>query len=204
MRSCNGEMRLRGRWRLSGKEAGGRLARMDAFETLGLERRLVLPEERRKEAFRARSRVLHPDAGGSAEGFEALEAADGLLADAARRLRHWLELQGVEGDLRGAVSSGLMDLFGELGPELQGADGLLREREQASSALGRAMLEGRSQQQRERLERLQEKVAAAEESVIERFPAIEAGQADGWSAARELAFLAKWRRELRERYAALW
>lgn len=180
------------------------LERMDAFETMGLERRLVLTDDERKEAFRGRGRALHPDSGGAAGEFEALEAAAGLLADPARRLRHWLELEGIEGSLRGSVSDGLMDLFTELGPLLQRADELIRERQRASSALGRAMLEGRVQGLREDLELAQERVAGEEDSVVGNFGAIEEGQVDGWAAARELAFLAKWRRELRERYAELW
>ena len=44
----------------------------------------------------------------------------------------------------------------------------------------------------------------AEGERVERFPEVEQGRADGWELARELAFLGKWRAQVRERYAALW
>lgn len=177
---------------------------MDAFEELGLERRLVLDESRLDEAFSAAGKQAHPDAGGTQEAFERVGKAKAMLASPVSRLRHWLELEAIEGDLRGVVSAGMMDVFAELGELLQRVDGLLREREKASSALAKAMLEGRTQAAREELEAMQEKLEAMTAERLAGFGEVERGERDGWELARELGFLGKWRAGVRERYAGLW
>jgi len=180
------------------------LGAVDAFAELGLERRLVVEGEAVQEAFRRAGARMHPDAGGSVEAFERLEEARRVLIEPGRRLRHWLELEGIEGEWRGSLSSGLMDLFDEVGAGLQRAEEVRRERERASSALARAMLEGRLQEARERVEALQERVEAEQAAREARFEAVARGEVDGWELARELAFLGKWRAQLRESFAALW
>lgn len=177
---------------------------MDAFAELGLERRLVLDGERLKEAYATAGKRAHPDAGGSPGDFERVSAAHGTLSRPVSRLTHWLELEGVGGSLRGPVSAAMMDVFSELGDLLQRVDGLLRERQGASSALAKAMLEGRTQRAREELEAMQEKLEAMVAGRVAGFAEVEAGGRDGWAVARELGFLDKWRGQVRERYASLW
>jgi len=177
---------------------------MDAFQELGIERKLVVSSEEVREAFRAAGKDRHPDAGGCPDDFARLREASERLSEPSRRLVHWLETGGIEGTMRGSVSSALMEWFGEIGPLLQEADALIRERGRASTALARAMLEGRVQSLRESLEALQDRLEVAEGERVERFPEVEQGRADGWELARELAFLGKWRAQVRERYAALW
>ncbi|MCH7228085.1 hypothetical protein [Haloferula sp. A504] len=185
-------------------ESGARSLEMDAFEELGLERRLVLGEAELDAAFAAAGKKAHPDAGGTKEAFERVGRAKATLASPVSRLRHWLELEGFEGDLRGTVSAGMMDVFAELGALLQQVDGLLREREKASSALAKAMLEGRTQAAREELEAMQEKLEAMMAERVAVFSEVEGGGRDGWELARELGFLEKWRAGVRERFAGLW
>lgn len=177
---------------------------MDAYEVLGLERRLAIDLCELKEAGAAAGKRTHPDAGGTREEFERVGKARDLLERPVARLRHWLELEGVAGDLRGPVAAGMMDVFSELGALLQRVDELLREREKAGSALARAMLEGRSQEAREALEAMQEKLERMVAARVEDFPEVEAGRRDGWEVARELGFLEKWRGEVRERFGRLW
>lgn len=177
---------------------------MDAFGELALERRLVLEQEALSAAAAAAAKRAHPDAGGAREDFERVNKARELLARPVARLRHWLELEGVAGDLRGPVSAGMMDMFAELGGLLQRVDALLRERERASSALARALLEGRVQAAREDLEAMQDRLEAMTAGRVKLFPEVEAGRRDGWELARELGFLDKWRGEVRERFGGLW
>lgn len=176
----------------------------DAFGKLGLERRLEVSADELREAFREAGKRAHPDAGGQAEAFASVEEARQVLADPGRRLRHWLELQGVEGGLRGSVSGAMMELFSRVGAGLQGADGLIRERERARSALAKALLEGRVQATREELESLSERISEATDACVGCFGRIEAGELDGWQVARDLAFLEKWRAQVRERFGGLW
>ncbi|MBB5353650.1 hypothetical protein HNR46_003911 [Haloferula luteola] len=177
---------------------------MDAFAELGLERRLEWSGEALRAAFREAGKTRHPDGGGTVEGFERLQQALACLIDPGARLRHWLELEGREGELRGAVGPGVMDFFSSIGPVLQEADGLLKEREGAQSQLARALLEPRIQECREKLEGIQEQLDVAREERESRFPEVERGELDGWTVARELAFFGKWSAQIRAKFAAMW
>ena len=177
---------------------------MDAFAELGLERGLTLDAEELKAAVTAAGKQQHPDAGGTADGFARMQEARALLERPVSRLRHWLELEEIPGDMRGTVSDDLMAVFSEMGVLLQQTDELLRERDKASSALAKAMLEGRVQEFREKLEAMQDRLELMVERRVELFGVIETGGADGWEVARDLGFLAKWRGEVRERFARLW
>lgn len=175
---------------------------MGEFAVLGLEPRLGWSEGEIREAFRAASRERHPDAGGS--GFERLEEAQRRLLSPAGRLRAWLRVHGREADGRGVVEGSLMDLFVELGPVLQRADELRRERSAARSALGRALLEPRAQAMREELEAMQDRIAALVDERVAGFAEIEQGRGDPAGVLRDLGFLEKWQGELRSRFGDLW
>ena len=177
---------------------------MNAFEEFGLERTLMLKTEELREIFRQKGKEGHPDHGGDPVEFARLQEAMGLLSHPSTRLRHWLEIEGVEGSLRGALSSRLVDIFAEVGPKLQLADALIREREAAGSHLARALLEGRVQACREELEGVQEVLAREVGQRVEAFERIERGEEDGWVVARELAFLEKWQGQVKERFSELW
>ncbi|MEP4076755.1 DnaJ domain-containing protein [Haloferula sp.] len=177
---------------------------IDAYEEFGLKRSLDLGIEEVRAAFRDRGKEEHPDGGGDSERFSKLQEASEILSHPSRRLRHWLELEGVEGSLSGAISSNLVDVFAKIGPRLQEADGLIRERKGAESQLAKAMLEGRVQACREGLEGIQESITKEIDEKIGEFGRIERGEMDGWGVARELAFLEKWQGQVRERFAELW
>lgn len=177
---------------------------MNPFATLGLEPRLALPEEELRAAFREAGKREHPDAGGSSEDFARTQEAFALLSRPSKRLRAWLEAREITGDERGAISPGLVDLFGKVGAILQQADAVTKRREAALSTLAKAMLEPAVQQAREALEAALDDIAAALAGEEAHFPAIEAGQGDPWRTARDLAFLEKWQAELKARFAGLW
>lgn len=179
---------------------------MDAYSELGLERKLGLSDETVRGAFRAVGKSRHPDGdgGGDVEGFSRLQEAMRVLLDPAARLRCWLELEGVAGELRGAISNDLMEVFSQVGGVLQRADALIRERDGAESALAKALLEGRVQGCREELEEVQQGLAGMVAERVVRFEGIEAGEVDGWEVARDLAFLAKWEAQVAERFGGLW
>ncbi len=174
----------------------------DPFRRLGLEPRLDCAEEAIREAFRRAGREQHPDAGGA--GFEELEAAMRRLVSPAGRLQAWMAARGVAGDPRGAIEGRLMELFLELGPVLQRADDLRRQREAARSALGRALLEPRAQEMRDELEAWQERLDGEVAAHTAGFAALERGEGDPARVLRDLRFLEKWQGELRARFAQLW
>jgi hypothetical protein len=177
---------------------------MNPFTRLGLEQRLTLSEAELREAFRSAGKSGHPDAGGSGDEFAQLQEAFARLSSPSRRLRCWLEANGLTGEERGTISPALLDLFGKVGAALQQADAVTKRREAALSALAKAMIEPAVQQAREALEAALDQVAAALQTEEDRFPDLEAGHGDPWLVARDLAFLEKWQAELKSRFAGLW
>lgn len=177
---------------------------VNAFEELGLERRLEISDGALREAFRAAGAKCHPDAGGSEAGFARIREAHAVLASPSRRLRCWLETGGISCDPRGSIGGGLMDLFGRISTATEAATALARRRTATRSALALALLEGETQRVREEIEML---TAETEERIFTccaDFPAVEAGGfSDPGQLVRDLAFLEKWRRTLRETYARL-
>lgn len=180
---------------------------IDAFQILGIEPRLVLSDEELRDLFREAGKLAHPDAGGGEGEFSELREAFAVVSSPSRRLRHWLELRGTPGEVRGSIDDSLMDVFSEIGSVTQQAESCIRKRDEAKSVLVRALLEGETQVCREAVEKRIGKV----ESLIVRecslFPEWEiSGVGDveaAWKAARNLAFLEKWRAGLRSAYGRL-
>jgi hypothetical protein len=103
----------------------------DAFQMLGVEKRLGISAEELREAFREAGKRLHPDAGGGEGDFADLQRAHEILASPSRRLSHWLELRGMKIDPRGAVDDSLMDLFAGVGATMQKCEALIHKRDDA-------------------------------------------------------------------------
>ena len=179
----------------------------DAFQILGIEPQLVLSEDTLRESFREAGKRLHPDAGGEEGEFATLREAFAVVSSPSRRLRHWLELRGTPGDVRGSIDNSLMDLFSEVGATTQQAEALIRKRDEAKSALVRAMLEGETQVCREAVERAISKVETLIARECEIFPDLEKSENPDIEAAsktaRNLAFLEKWRAGLRACFGRL-
>jgi hypothetical protein len=181
---------------------------MNAYALLGIEPRLSLSDEVLADAFREAGKSAHPDAGGGDGRFSALHEARAILASPSRRLCHWMELRGVVLEPRGAIDDRLMDLFALAGEAGRQAEALARKRDEARSALARAMLEGATQQCREVVEEALAKVNDAIAAECADFPGLEAVAADvvadrAARIARNLAFLEKWRAGLRAAFGRL-
>ena len=183
------------------------MAVMDAFNMLGLAPRLVISEEELRAAFREAGKTAHPDAGGGDEDFSRLCQAMDALTSPSRRLRHWLELRGMEVDPRGVVDAALMDLFGKVGEATQRAEALIRKREETKSALGLAMLERETHLCREAVERAIGWVEAAILTECGTFAGIEDSESLDLNAVsksvRNLTFLEKWKAGLRSVFSRL-
>lgn len=180
---------------------------MNAFEVLGIEERLVISEEEVRAAFREAGKKVHPDAGGGDGDFAALKESLGILASPSRRLRHWLSLRGIEVETRGTIGGELMDLFSEVGGVTQRAEMVVRKREEAKSALAKALLENETQASREEVEAAIAKVDAMMAEASADFPEMEiSGKVNQESVAqvvRDLTFLEKWKSGLRNNYSRL-
>lgn len=178
---------------------------INAFETLGIEPRLAISDEAVRDAFREAGKLSHPDAGGAPDSFQKLREAFDIVASPSRRLRHWLELRGITIDSRGVVAASIMDLFAEVGEVSQRAETLIRRREEAKSALGRALLESETQSCREAVERAITMIESAIKHETERFPEYETTIEieDAAAGVRNLVFLEKWRLTLRGLFSRL-
>jgi len=179
---------------------------IDHFETLGIANRLVISENEVSEAFREAGKTAHPDAGGGEGDFSKLREAHSVLSSPSKRLKHWLELRGTPVDTRGVIDGEMMNLFGEIGDITQRAETVIRRRDEAKSALARALMESETQQCRESLEAGISRLNAAIENECASFPEMEAGSVDLEQAAkavRNLAFLEKWKTGLRGCYSRL-
>ena len=174
---------------------------------LGITPRLVISEEELRAAFREAGKTAHPDAGGGDEDFSRLCQAMDTLTSPSRRLRHWLELRGIEVDSRGVVDAALMDLFGTVGEATQRAESLIRKREETKSALGLAMLERETHLCREAVEEAIATVEAAILTECETFAGIEVSELLDLHAVsksvRNLTFLEKWKAGLRSVFSRL-
>ncbi len=179
----------------------------NAFEILGIEPRLVIDAETLRDAFREAGRTAHPDAGGGEQAFASLSAAFEILSSPSRRLRHWLELRGLSVETRGTVTPEVIDLFAQVGETSQRAEALVRRRDEAKSALGRALLERETQVCREDIERMIILMESAIEKECAVFPVFQNSASMDLAAAsacaRNLAFLEKWRGGLRGVFARL-
>ena len=179
----------------------------DAFQILGMEPKLVLSDDALREAFREAGKRAHPGAGGGEGEFAAFREAFAVVSSPSRRLRHWLELRGTPGEVRGSIDNSLMDLFAEVGAVTQLAESVIRKRDEAKSALVRALLEGETQVCREAVERA---ISQVETTIIREcamFQDLEGSAAPDVEAAartaRNLAFLEKWRAGLRACFGRL-
>jgi len=180
---------------------------IDAFQALGLPPKLELTDEALREAFRVAGKKSHPDGGGSEAEFAALNEAFALLSSPSRRLRHWLELQDLTIVSRGSIESAMMDLFTEVGAATQQAEAAIRKRDDARSALVRAMLEPEMQTSRDAIEAANQKVERWISRQCEIFPDLEKTLAldpeQASQIVRNLVFLEKWRASLRACFSRL-
>lgn len=180
---------------------------INAFEILGIPGGLVFSENDLREAFREAGKQVHPDAGGEDGQFAALRDAFAIVSSPSRRLKHWLELRGTPGEVRGSIDPLLMELFSAVGAVTQQAEMVIRQREEAKSSLVRAMLEGETQVCREAVEQAISRVERWMTDECSVFPELEVAEIvdveQVSEIARNLAFLEKWRTGLRACFSRL-
>jgi len=180
--------------------------RPDHFEALGLERQLDLEAEELRMRYDERCREVHPDAGGAAEEFDAVREAYACLSSPPRRLRHWLELAGVEVVEGGSLPVPVVDRFGEIGVLLREAEELAKRYHSAQSALGRSVVEAEGIALQARLAEVRGGVEGAIEELVALFASYDesgplAMGEEAVETARALVFLEKWEGQLRAAWA---
>lgn len=185
---------------------------VDHFAALGLPRCADLDPDRIRAAFQENGKQCHPDHGGDAAAFDALNQAHQTIADAGRRLRHLFELTFSEApDAAGAVDTQTMALFECVAPALAVADDFLKRKAAATTAIARAVLAAEEARVSAEIFTASGTVRARKAEVIASFANLDEQLAKDPEEAREvlldrsraLVFLAKWESQLSERMAGL-
>ncbi len=144
----------------------------------------------------------HPDHGGDKDTFDQINQAYQILSSPAKRLKSYLELEGIQHDPRGTVGNELMDLFMKVASLIQASEAFIRKKNDARSALAKALLEPESMATQGKISKLINEIETAESLQV---TALE-GQltpAQVSQIARNLAFLEKWRAQLQQLYGSL-
>lgn len=185
----------------------------DHFAVLHLPRCAALDPDVVRQAFQNLAAKAHPDHA-AAEGrtaaaaaFQALNAAQTVLANTASRLLHLAELVGGERPRGGVLGGDLLGLFARIGPALQVADSVLHDVDAAQSALARALHAPRRMAVDETLAGVGADLAALRHALEEKLPVLDAAlSADPANAlpqlaglAQEAAFLTRWEAQLQQR-----
>jgi curved DNA-binding protein CbpA len=167
----------------------------DCFALLGLPRSATLDESLLQAAWHERSRAAHPDQpGGSAADAAEINAAYETLLAPEKRLKHLLDIHEVPWRTI-PISAEMMSLFSQIGPLLQKAAALAKKKQQASSALAKALLANEEMSLREALEALGTEIEAKREVILSDLPEeLELLQV----AQATLAYLSKWQAQIRE------
>ena len=170
----------------------------DHFATLGLPQTAALDESVLKAAWHERSRAAHPDqAGGDAKLAAEINAAFETLSAPEKRLKHLLDLHEVPWRAI-PISDELMNLFVKLGPELQQAARLAKEKQAAGSALVKALVASKEMPIQENLDALGQEVERLRLATLARLPEGCDDLQGLQNVQATLAYLGKWQAQIRE------
>jgi curved DNA-binding protein CbpA len=173
----------------------------DHFAALGMARRPLLAEGELKDAYFRLAAEAHPDSkDGDEARFRGVREAFAVLSEPAARLRHLMELQGVEA---GKSAPPLPELFMEVGSAIQVAKDVVNRRAKATQPLMKALLAKEAVGAGAKLNAAAAKVAggleetqAALVALDARWPEVNAGELA--VLASRFTYLQKWDGELSE------
>lgn len=179
----------------------------DHFLALAQPRRPWLASADLRESFQRAAARHHPDAGGDAAHFAALNAAHTVLSAPATRLRHLIELAAPHLLHRPApIPPGLADLFMQMAAARRARETFARKHAATASPLGRALLAAEKAGLVGELAAALARLATAHETALAELRALDAAwpapTAAEWERLAVLqasfAFLEKWTAQLRE------
>ena len=168
----------------------------DAFAALGVERRPWLDDEVVREAYHARVKTDHPDvAGAEGDDFAEINAAYATLRSPAKRLRHWLEQEGVPmGQF--FPDAATMVFFSEIAGALQRWRELRETAERAEGRVAAAMARSIWMKEKPALERLGLAISEREAAAVCEVREWDVASDDVKTLAvlaGEMAFLSRWK-----------
>jgi len=176
-----------------------------AFEILDLEPSLDLGEDQLRQVFQQASTAHHPDQGGSAEQFERINRAYQSLKSRPKRIIALLEHFEVEFDARGDLSPTISNLFQEVGDLVQNAKALLKQKDETTNTLSKALLEPKILTLQQQLSNQIAELNQSENTLWLAISDLEELEVETLQqTARSLSFIQKWRSQLQECFARCW
>jgi len=176
-----------------------------AFEILNLEPSLDLDEDNLRQVFQSASTTHHPDQGGSAEQFEQINRAYQSLKSRPQRIIAILEHFDVSFDARRDLSPNVSNLFQEIGDLIQNAKKLLKQKDETSNALSKALLEPKVLELQQELSTQIAQLNQCENTLWAAICNLEELEVEALQqTARSLSFIQKWRAQLQECFARCW
>jgi len=183
------------------ESSGGHAGVYDAFDTLRLPRRPFLDEAEIRAAFQRRAAEVHPDvAGGGEADFAALTRAYETLRKPALRLRHLLDLVGVE-STSSAIPAELVELFPRIAQALQRIDAFLSRRNLAEGSVARALFSRELGEVRLEAAKVGMMLAPEHARAVADLESADAAWPDVSALAallRRFVFLGKWQSQIQE------
>lgn len=176
---------------------------MNPFTLLNQPENLQLDLSFLESQYRELSAKHHPDTGGDEVFFQEVNKAYLTLKPVYKRALALLDIKKIQYNARGTVSNEVMEHFTPLSEIFQQTDTHLKQLNEASSQLQKALLTGKSLDLQSLIERwiqtLEEHLTTLERQILSLGIQTDAIQI----AIRDTAFLIKWKAQLRERYAQL-
>lgn len=187
---------------------------VDHFEVLSLPHRAALSENVLHQAYADKSRIAHPDHGGTEQHATEVNAAYEVLRSPENRLKHLLELSVPEQAKAWRtvpLDEGMMQVFSQLGAALEASGKFLEKKSKAQSALAKALLTQEEMQHRETLESIGLAIAQRRTTMEKELPAMDTElETAGDETWRKLAamqarfsYLGRWQAQIRERLLQL-
>lgn len=179
----------------------------NAFTLLTMPPVAALDEESLQAAYFSATREAHPDqAGGDAVLSADLNAALETLKSPVTRLKHLIEQYSNTAWRAVPLDAGMMGLFEKLGPLLQTSAAFLKKKQGATTALTKALLANEEMRLRESLEELGVQIDDAWQAIESQLSAFDervtSGDSTVWAELQgvqaRLAYLSKWRAQIRE------
>lgn len=176
---------------------------MNEFLLLNLPEALDLDLEKLKSNYQELASQHHPDAGGEEDLFKQLNQAYEKLVHPHSRAICLLSVKKIQYESRGSISENIMNCFMPLSELLQETDSHIKDVKLASSVLQKALLSAKSLTIQGNVEQWIENLDSKQQAIEQQIKELSLTGSEIQTFIRDLAFIFKWKAQLRARFAEL-
>jgi len=176
---------------------------MNYFQLFDLEAKSLIDSDLLKSRYQEKAKQQHPDQGGDEDAFQQLNKAYNTLKLPHERLKYLLKIHHISFFPRGSVSSHLLDSFMPISELSQTINQHIKSFSSSSSSLAKALLSSRSMELQEELEKWIATIETIETKTLDGLTTQAIDSSEFQVTIRDLAFIFKWKAELRELYSQL-